>query len=442
MKKSLLDEWIVDMDGAACRMRKGSAEPLEELSAVKGDKWLLSDFGGAMSRFLVVDAPAQFAEIVAQRRLQETGDAQEHARILTHWKRARGKRSTELFFTVVEGERFRAYEDQAHDDPDHHLLFSIHALMFACLRAHSKNRTVAVLFEHDRHVDLLLGRSGQVLAASRVSSYANTKDAKENQAETVAQELRGLLRDHPGRLEQILHFGWLQGSDDPSSAPDPMATEWAHALADNLQAPLLVLPAQTFATREQRFVVSSIPAVLEHLTVGDSSSPVQDRLQYQAKRLLSRTALAAVALVVLMLLSAGWWGMQAGRLNDQAKHLADPALMAALQVTPLDPAFQKSITFADNLSRLQRAPTLQTLFNDLSAAIQGRIRVDQVLVEYDDRSKIQMTLKGRFQDPFPKASQDHEAFVANLKAHHFRVIKSDLSTDVNELQFTLKLERE
>ncbi|MBF0270791.1 MAG: hypothetical protein HQL98_01780 [Magnetococcales bacterium] len=484
MRKSLLDEWIVELDGATHRMHRRSAELLDDISTVKGNKWIFSDFGGAVPRFMTVEAPVKYAEIVTQRRLLESGDSEEHARVCTHWKRARGKTSTELFFTVVEGELYSAYEDRAHDDPDHHLLFSVNALLYACLRAFSKNKTVVVLFEHDRHVDLLVGRSGQALASSRVSSYGNTPEAKENQAETVGQEIRALFADLQGKPDLIVHFNWLAGVEQEDASLTShsamsgktgfsgfgqtreasstatgwvgggeasslgkeqsrlMSAEWGHKLAKNFNVPFKPLKPRLFEMKDNAFVVSSIPEVLTYLSVADSSSPTLDRVRYQAQRLLPWATFITLLIVAGLYLGALALQRQATVLTEEANQLTDVKTMASLKVDLLDPGYQQMVAFSDNLNRLKAAPSLQGVLNDVSGSLKGKIEFDQVQVEYDDHSKILMTLKGRIKEGFPQASQDHEAFIAGLTSRNYRVLKSDFSTDVAELQFTLKLERE
>lgn len=484
MKKSLLDELIVDVDGMPHLVRRRTAEMLETIATVKGNKWVVSDFGGVSPKYMTVEAPARYAEIVAQRRLLEMGEAGEHARICTHWKRARGKTSTELFFTVVEGDLYSAYEDRAFDDVNHHLLFSTHALLYACLREHSKNKTVLVMFEHDRHVDLLLGRSGQVLATSRVSSYAYTQEAKENQMDTVGQELKSMMMDMQGKLEMIVYFGWLMGEETESSSATGssttgssgfssfgggetkeaststgwaatgestsmgkeqarlMSAEWAHKLAKSLEVPLKLLKPKMHDVRGNEFVVSSIPDAMSALTVADSSSPVMDRIQYQAQRSMPWVTLISLLMVSGLYLGGLWMQRQANLLADETLKYADVSMGATMKVDPVDPEFLKVVAFTDNISRLKTAPSLQGLLTDITSALSGKMTFDQVIIEYDEHSKVTTTLNGRIKSGFAQASQEHETFITGLTSRNFRVVKSDFSTDVSELQFTLKLERE
>ncbi|MEO5332198.1 MAG: hypothetical protein H7839_09255 [Magnetococcus sp. YQC-5] len=447
MKKSLQDALIVDLDGATCLLSQGRADILEEISSVPGNKWVLTDFGGASSRYMTVEAPARYAEIVVHKKLQEMGDAGEYTRICTHWKRARGKTSTEIFFTPVEGRLYSAYEDRAYDDANHHLVFSIHALLYACLREHSRNQTVLVMFEHDRHVDLLLGRSGHVLASSRVSSYANMQDAKENQIDTVAQELRTMLVDIQGPLERIVYCNWLMGADAPSETQPMakestrlMAAEWAVPLAREFNAQFKPLPSQRYAIHGHAFVVTSILDAVQYLGVEESSSPVLDRWRYLAQRILPVAALGAVLMVAGLYMGGLWLQWHSALLLEETRKLTETT--EAMRVNPLDPAYQKVVAFADHLAHLKRAPTLQGILSEISDALNGRIVFDQVIIEYDHDIKIKTTLKGRIKTDFFQASQHYEAFVSSLTSRHFRVVHSELSADIAELQFTLKLERE
>ncbi|MBF0125945.1 MAG: hypothetical protein HQM02_01930 [Magnetococcales bacterium] len=485
MKKSLLDDLIVDVDGATYLLRRRTAELLETMTSVKGNKWVLSDFGGAPPKFLTVEAPVKYAEIVAQRRLLEMGETGEHARICTHWKRARGKTTTDLFCTVVEGELYSAFEDRAHDDSNHHLLFSVHALLFATLREHSRNKTVLVMFEHDRHVDLLLGRSGQVLASSRASVYAYSPEARESLAETVGQEIRSMLADVTGKLELMVHFSWLVGEETEGSSTTGhssitgssgfsafgadtrdaststgwaatgesavtlgkeqtrmMSAEWAHKLAKSLDVPLKSLKPRMHDSRGQEFVASSLPAALQALTVSDSSSPALDRMQYLAQRSVPLVTFFSLLLVAGLYLGALWLQRQSNLMADETMKLTDIVSSAAMKVEPVDPGYQKVVAFTDNLSRLKVAPSLQGILTDVTKSLSGRIQFDQVVVEYDAQAKAVLTLKGRVKSGFPQASQEHEAFISSLTSRNYRVLKSDFSTDVMELQFTLKLERE
>ncbi|MEO5346317.1 MAG: hypothetical protein H7834_08065 [Magnetococcus sp. YQC-9] len=449
MNISESDQWIVDIDGMAFRMGSGTAQPIADPSEIQGNKWILTDFNGTMARFMTVEAPLRYAEVVAQRRLLETGDAQEHARLLTHWKRARGKTSSELYFTVAEAERIRVYEDRAHDDPDHHLLFSVHALLYVCLRQQAKDPIIAVLFEHDRHVDILIGRSGQVLAASRVSSYGNSREAKENHAETVSQEILALLIGAQIKLDRIVYFSWLHGSDSDPAAQQAeqqrlQAAAWVEQLGRILHnTPFDLVPAQILQRPDQGFIVTALPTLLNGLKVADSSSPTNDRLQYQAQGMLPRLLPVALLVTIVLFFIGIWFNTKAGLLNSEAKRLDQELATSSTKPAPPDATLTRMVSFVDGLARLQVAPTIQQLLKELHDSLDGRrITFEHLTIEQDDQARIQMALKGIIQEPFPKASQDYEALIDRLREHHFRVQKSELTTDVSELRFILKLERE
>lgn len=447
MNISESDAWIVDLDGLAHRLGEGRAEPVADPAALQGDKWVVSDLGGAMARFMTVEAPKAYAEVVARRRLQESGEAQEHTRLLTHWKRARGKTSTELYCTVAEGERLRVHEDRAHDDPHHHLLFSVHVLPYLLLNQQPKDRTVAVLFEHDRHVDILIGRAGQVLAASRVSSYGSGRAAKENLAESIASELRALVIGAKVTLNRILHFGWLlgEGADETERAGEQQRLReatWVGELGRTLQLPFETLPATVLKRSDDGFIVSAVPSLLRELTVSQASLPVVDRLQYQAQRLLPTVLAIAFGLTVLLFLTGVWFNTRAGLLDAEANRIERELTVATAKPEPVDPALGKMVTFVDGLARLREAPSWRELLKELHDAAEGRrIVFDQVTIEQDDAARIQLTLKGRVQELFDVASADFEAMAGRLRERGYGILSRELSTDVTELRFNLKLER-
>ncbi|MBF0213496.1 MAG: hypothetical protein HQM00_08025 [Magnetococcales bacterium] len=484
MKKALLDQWIMDVDGAACQVQRRMAEPLEEIASVKGNKWVITDFGGAVPRFMTIDAPVKYAEIMLQRRLQDQGEIGENARICTHWKRARGDRSTDIFFTAVEGDLLGAFEDRAREDVDHHLFFSVYAVMYACLRDFSKNRMTLLMFEHDRHVDLLLGRSGQVLAASRVSGYSNAREVKEQQVETVGHELQAMLAELHGKLELIVHSGWMRGVETEAASTTGfsssgrstgfsafsqfetreaatqtgwassesaslgkeqsrlMTVEWGQKLARNFNVPIKLLKPKLYEIKGDEFVVSSFQEAMSHLDVGDAISPAIDRYQYLAQRLMPWMTILSLLIVSGLYLGGLWMQRQTALVNEEIQKLTDIGSAAALKVEPVDPEFPRMVEFTDGLNRLKTASSFQGVLVDISNSMNGKVVFDQLIVEYNDRIKAVMTLKGRIKSPFAQASQEHENFVGALISRGYRVIKSDLSTDVAELLFTLKLERE
>ncbi|MBF0427618.1 MAG: hypothetical protein HQL94_01735 [Magnetococcales bacterium] len=412
-------ELIVDADGVTCQLEGRTARVLDQISSVKGNKWVLTDFGGLPPRFMTVDAPACHAEIVALRRLQEKGEAGEDARICTHWKRARGKTSTELFFTLAEKDYFRVCEDRALEDSDHHLLFSVYALMYASLRTHSDKKNCVVMFEHDRHVDLLMGRSGQVLASARVSSYANTSEAKENQVETVGQELQTMMAGKLEKLEKIVYFSWLSGEDNEDKSP-----EWGRNLAIMFNAQFEPLG-------------SSIQDVMKSLTVADSSSSTLDSVQYLTEAFIPKILVVSLMIVAALLFGAFWLQWQTSRLNAEVKKQLNYA--SSMKVEPVDPVYKKTVAFVNQVGHLQNAPSLHTLLADISAATNGRVGFDQVIIEYDELSKATVILKGRIPSGFDQASQDQEAFIRALQDRAYSVINREFFSDVTELKFTITL---
>ena len=480
MKRSLKDALVVEVDGDLYLLKPDSARPLDGFADVAGDLWLLSDFLNAPPRFLTVESPIAYAEVMVQRRLQEAGEIEDQSRVFTHWKKARSKTSTTVLCTLVEGTGFTPYENRIRESPFHHLVFSTNALLFACLsQLGSAKRVTAVLFEHGQHVDLLVGRPGQPLGATRVSSFADTPEAKMARAATVANELRSIQESASITVDELIHFGWLfpppdprraTGSmplplfaspapaarDEPEAEPEtadgessgliglhepPSPTTWVERLAEDLQTRYRLLKPQEFDLGEGNTLVTALPTVAGYLSDSHAVNGQGDILAFRLQRLMAQVTVLILLLSIGMGLAGMWLRQQAAGLDMRAEGLTATATSAAVTVNPVDPAYKDVVGFSSDLARWRGAPSFQEILADLTQARMGRIYFDQVRIEFDDFAKASVTLTGAVDDSFEQASRDHELFLATLTGQGYRVVESRFAVNVRELTFTLKLER-
>ncbi|MBF0371483.1 MAG: hypothetical protein HQL52_18740 [Magnetococcales bacterium] len=446
MKKSPSDALVIEMDGQPFHLQGLQLQDIPELASLNQDKWLLTDFQGASPVFMTVEAPARFAEIVARKRLQESGEAEENVRILTHWKRPRGKSSTEIFCTPVKGELFGAYEDRALEDDHHHLFFSTNALLYAVLKHYSReNHTVAVLFEHGRHVDILVGRSGQVSHATRVSSFAASSEAKSTLSDSVAAELLHLMGEHRIRVDEIIHYGWLhqreisaEVSTADNGPSDP--TQWVRQLAEGMGTDCQVIPMEVHALSGDERLETSLTSLLAHLDSDLSASSFLDRFRYRAQRWMPWVTLITLFAVAGLFFVGSIYQRQADALNQESARFSQ--VSAGLnQAGVLDPAFKEQVAFVERLHHYRDVPSLQQILLEISQSRSGPLFLDQVELAYDPQGQAIVVLTGRIETPFMAASQHLDRFLHALTQHPFSVIDSRLNTDTTHIGFAVKLLR-
>ena len=71
--RNLAREFIVELDDERYRLSGRKLEPVTNISEVEGDKWIVSDFDGAVPQVMTVDAPLKYVDAVIEKRLRESG---------------------------------------------------------------------------------------------------------------------------------------------------------------------------------------------------------------------------------------------------------------------------------------------------------------------------------------------------------------------------------
>lgn len=469
MKKAPEDWLVIEMTEKTLILNKEkkTVESLENFEQIDEDVWVVTDFNNTPPRFQWVEAPPQYAEILAQRQLQEAGELEDGAHIIPHWKKGRGKTASQIFFTAIPGKVYLTHENRANELETHYLLFPCNALLLACLNhfVTAKNRdtqgktsakkpqgkkkkklqkTVAILFEHGHHVDMIVGRSGHVMGASRVSSFAETTDDHASLSSSVNVELQNIMEATPNDIDEIVYFNWLlpkPGKEDEAQQKD--RASWVITLAKQIQAETNVLPTHRYTMAPEGTLLStSLPEALQHLSDNDSSATLMELLAYRAQQFMPWAILITLAMVICLGITTVWLQVQNATLKSEIlalKNLSDT--VTPTRIKPINKSYKKVVAFVQNLERWQRTPSFWMLLSELSSARVHKLFFDRITIQFDKNVKTLTTLTGAIESSFQTANKDHEIFLSELTKRNFKVVKSKFATDVTLLTFEIKLER-
>lgn len=478
MKRAAGDLVVLEMEEKTLLLdeQEKTVELLDGFGSVDDDAWIITDYDGAAPRFQNVDTPPKYAEVLLERQLQESGELDEGARILAHWKKGRGKTASQVFFTTVQEKAYLAHENRANELDSHYLTFPCNALLLACLnhfttveekkekkgkqtkeektdqkkeqkrrkkQKKTQQKIVAILFEHGRHVDLLLGRSDQVIGSNRVSSFADTAEAKASLSNTVGAELRNIMEATPQDITEIVYFNFLLPASDIDYATyEKEHDKWVDALAERSNVKLLKMEAHGYDLPEGGKLLTSLPEALQHLSDKDATLKQVGVLAYRAQQIMPIAVFAMLIIVVCLGVVAFGVQMQSATLEAEALALQeDKSAAQPVRIVPLNDAYKEVVTFVRNLEHWQRIPSYWMLLSELSSARVNKLFFDQVTIEFDENVKALMTLKGAIESSFQTANKEHEIFLAELTKRNFTIVKSKFATDVTQLTFELKLER-
>ncbi|MBF0188436.1 MAG: hypothetical protein HQL50_10985 [Magnetococcales bacterium] len=479
MKKSIQEKLVVELDGATFLVRWRSAQHLEKTLEVSGDKWVISDFGGAPPEMISVDAPPKYADVIVQRRVVERGDAGDRPKIIPIWAKGRsGGTSSDVLFSAIPGSDFARYDNDVQEDDSHHLLFSSNAVLYACLAHFSRKKTVCVLFEHDRHVDLLIGRDGNVIHAGRVSAYATDEEAKQALVSSIQDEMERVSEEARLTIEKIVYFCWLTGASEEQSlstapsfatfgsstqsedetqntqstgwatqegdsmSPEQsrfMAASWVRTLAEGRDLSCTILKPKLYDLQGGEFLVSSLPQAVRYLNDGLTSSGSNPLLKYRSQRLLPR-AMLVIWLMVFGLYWGGLWFQQ--NINDMNMEIVsyENKIGNVETVDPVRGNYKKNVDFADRLAKLKKSPSYKVVLDDLTRANKTGVEFNRVRIDYV-KSVLVLTLEGRINEEFEQASRDHEVFLNGMTGRGYQIVSSNYKTDVQNLTFTVKMNR-
>ena len=476
MKKTRRDRLVVQLDGVIHQLDRRRAQRLREPAEGTADKWYLTDFGGAEARILQVEAPPRYAHFVIRRRLNETGEMETSDQVVMHCRRKRGPTTTEAMFTPVPMDTYQEVLSAADEDNGQNLVFPLNELLVAALRRYASSEVAAVVFQHDRHVDLLVGRNGQPLRVTRLSAYST--EAIEALAQSVRTELENIQNESRLHIQRIIHFGWAEAgargglsaggfggeeSGDTTGTQTGTSTgvgqsfgvrvadhqlenvlgsEWVRVLARDLDIACLVVPPRRYEMDGGGSIVTSLPAVAEQLQLSRSISPSAHLWAYRAQRAAPWTAAASWLGVALLFSATVWLGTQSAQLHAELDRVAVEGSTEERQSIPRPPDEHETIIdFVSDLAAVSTAPAIHDVLADISYAHRDPIEIASVAADYGERATPTVRVRGRIDTTFDIASERHRQFVSALETIGYRVVASEFDTEVDKLTFALDLTR-
>ena len=219
MLKSSLSH-AVELDGRTYGIRGREIEQIEDIKDLSGARLLVTDMQDGISHIMTVEAPLKYAELVVQRKLQESGEFKEPVNIITHWKKKRGKNLTEIFFTAVPVHVARYYFEQLREREEALLVFPLYFALFEMLTQLRIHEPVGVVFQHHRFAELLIGTPKQMYYANRCVAFDTSDEQIQALWETVLSEIKTVEDDHRIKIEKIFSLNWINSGPAPQWPAD------------------------------------------------------------------------------------------------------------------------------------------------------------------------------------------------------------------------------
>ena len=416
----------VELDGAMYGFAGGRLEQISDIDDLDGDKWLISDMQEAIARVMTIESSAKYAEILVQRKLQESGEFDEPATVITHWKKRRGRNNTDIYFTAIPTRLSHYYSDQIQKKDDAVLLFPLYKVLFDIVRRIGSKQPIAVVFQHDRFADVIVATKDRVYHAHRFVAFSKAEEEISALWENVHSDIGIVETEHRIRVEKIFFLNWID------SAPQP---EWPETAASEFY----LIEQDAVSYQDKNYPISFFNAVGKLTGFRSVSSPVAKAAYYAGKWSYQ---VQAIMLAIILLLGAGglWYQQQTARLEDQVqvlrKQIAEIQMPAPAMYDP--EAYRSVLAFIKALDRNRSVPSFRQVINDMSEAGFQSLKLDLLKLDYTDRA-IQVEVYGRVDAPFGDAHRGYQRFLKIVKTKGYGVQDSRFDTEINTSNILIKL---
>lgn len=418
-------QYTIELDGINYYFSGDRLEQIVDLKDIKGDKLFVSDMQEAITRTMTLEAPVKYAEVMARRKLQETGEFEEPASIITHWKKKRGKNTADIFFTALPTRLFYQYFDRIRDHEDSVILFPLFSILYCVLKRMRPQEPVAVIFQHSRFADLIIGTKNRVYYAERCVSFDTSEEQISALWDTVKTDIKTVETENRIKVSNILLLKWIDSGSEP---------EWEEDMGNKFYS----MEEEVITFNGKEYQLSFLKALRVISGVKGISSPIEKTFYYTRKWAPSLNALFFLA--GLLLLGGYFWYnqkvdlLQKDLLSLEGKKAA--IQMKAKQEIPKI-EYKETFSFVRDLAFFQRAPSYKEVINDISGGLSSGMSIDVLKMDYS-KDEMMVEIFGKVKASFGMAYTGYQTFVDMLTQKGYRVKESRFDTEISSSEFLIK----
>ncbi|MBW1674162.1 MAG: hypothetical protein JRJ45_11070 [Deltaproteobacteria bacterium] len=416
-------KYAIEIDGILYYLSGNRLEQIVELNDIEGDKWFISDMQEAITKIMTIEAPVKYAEVMIRRNLQESGEFAEPVSIITHWKKKKGKSTTDIFFTALPTRLFYRYSEQIKEHEDSVLLFPLFSFLYYVLKHMRHRNPVAIVFQHSRFADVIVGTKKRIYYANRCVAFDTSDEQISSLWSTVKAEIKTIESENRIKIEKVCFLNWIDSGVEP---------EWD----EDMENTFYCLEEEAIFFNEKEYHLSFLPALRMLSGVKGISSRTEKTLYYTQKW---APYLNALFLLAGLLLVAGYfWHNQKGDLLQkevialEGKKASLIQMRATQEIPHIE--YKETFSFVKDLASYQRAPSYKEVISDISVALSSDMKVDILKMDYS-RNDVVIEVFGIVKAPFGMAYKGYQSFIKILTQKRYIVKESRFNTEISNSEF-------
>jgi hypothetical protein len=349
--------------------------------------------------------------------------------VITHWKKKQAKHSCHIFFSALPTRRYFEYLELVKEYPNHLLLLPLQSVMLAALRRKSTTGPTAVVFQHDRFADVIVGTPNQVWYANRVVAFDTSPEQIQNLWETVCTDIQGVGRDHHRPIHKVHLLTWTT-SQPPPQWSDPNAPEVVPLDEQPVHLDSPVRP-------------TSLPAWLDRTPGAGAIATTADRVCLGARRVLPFVNM--LFLLLTLICACGGYHYQSRALDlqrqvdglrqNEVKMKKRPAVASSQEV------YEPIVALLEKLRRSRTLPGYSQLLRDISTGPGSDLQLEVLKADYDEH-EVKVEAFGSTHAPFEVSYKAYQGLQQQLRRRGYAITEEHFETRIDRSDFMIRYAKE
>jgi len=377
---------------------------------------------------MTVDAAKKYVNVIVRKKLQELGEFDDSVSVIDHWKKKKGANTTEIFFSALPSRLLSRYFELSREHEDNIIIFPLYSVLFDVLKQIKPQGPVAVIFQHNRFADLIIGTGKKIYYANRCVAFDTTKEQIANLWETVKADIDAAERDNRIKVTKTFLLTWIDSG---------LLPEWS----SDTQREIYSFENEAITYNSEVKNISFLTA-LKTLSGRESISPPVEKVLYYTRRFAGYFNL--VIFIAALLFTGGYFYInhRADVKADEAKKVERKIDMIHFDIPPgvKEEKLKNTIKFVKQLDSYKSSPSYKKVINDISSSISRNMKFNVVKLDYSG-SELQLEVFGRIEAPFNMAHKGYRDFLTSLKQRGYSVSESRFDTQIRNSEFMIKLKK-
>jgi hypothetical protein len=419
-------QYVIELDGVLYHLKGNHLKQIADIKESNGEFRFITGMQKTISRTIAVEAPVKYAEFVVRKRLQESGDFDEPVKVLTHWKKKRGKNTTDIFFTALPARNYYAYLEKIRENEDGILMLPLYEFLYNVLKQIHPKNPVAVVFQHGRFVDLIIGNKKQIYYSNRCVAFDMSDEQISALWDAIRTDIQTAQTENKIKVNKVYQLNWIDSRDYPEQ------TENEEYESFNLEEESLFFNNEAYQ--------NSFSMALKSRAGSGGISPGVEKIYHYTQKWTA--SLNILLFVFLLAVSGGFFLCQkkTDMLERELKQLNHQATMLqsenALNAIPLK-TYKETVGFIKGLVYDKDVPSYLHVMNNVANGLSPDMETEILKIDYTPNA-MSLEIFGKIRTAFNTAHKGYQQFVSFMKSKGYTVVENRFDTDINDSKFLVK----